>query len=185
MAASAVKAFVALIDERQQPPLRYTLGQLLARAKTADIAIAHLRVVGLDLTPSESGGLERCRVMVGHLDASVLFDAGVDDDMHERLMLLLRFARSGRLEMRTAPHHAWNPDFSIFSGLPGDRQAALIGAHYFGRPYPRFGLALTCVLDAPRALECCTARFDELWSAGYDVLPVVIETLELLVGSSP
>lgn len=176
-----MKAFSALLDEYHDPPLRQTLGRLLACARTADIALTHLRLAGLDLTPSEAGGLERCRVMLGQLDAAVLFDAGASADVaRERLQLLTAFAQSGRLQMRTAPHHVWNPDFSVFDGLPADRAAALVGAHYFGRPYPRFGIAFTCVLTGESAVRACRDRFEQLWADGYDVLPVVIETLQRL-----
>ena len=176
-----MNAFAALVDERHEPPLRETLGRLLASARTADIAITHLRLAGLDLSPSEAGGLERCRVLLGHMDATVLFDAGSGPAAtHQHLALLHAFAKSGRLEIRTAPHHVWNPDFSVFSGLGGNGRAALVGAHYFGRPYPRYGLAFTCVLTSDGAVHACARRFAELWAAGYDVLPVVIDTLERL-----
>jgi hypothetical protein len=176
-----MSSFSALFDEYHDPPLRHTLGRLLTCARTADIALTHLRLAGLDLSPSEAGGLERCRVMLGQLDADVLFDAGASLDVaRERLRLLTAFAQSGRLQIRTAPHHVWNPDFSVFAGLPADRAAALVGAHYFGRPYPRFGIALTCVLTSRAAVRACRERFEQLWADGYDVLPVVVETLQRL-----
>lgn len=174
-----MKSFATLIDELHEPPLRVTLGRLLASARTADLAIAHLRLAGLDLTPGEAGSLERCRLMIGHLDAAMLYDgAGAP----ARLALLRGFAASGRLELRTAPHHSWNPDFSVFRGLPADRSVALVGAHYFQRPYPRFGLAVTGVFTGDGEVRLCSRRFDQLWDAGYDILPVVIETLDRLAG---
>lgn len=172
-------SFAIVLDERQDPPLRQTIGSLLAGAKAADFALAHLRLAGLDLDAREAGGLERCRVMVGHFDAAALLDAAAT---RERMQVLQAFAASGRLEMRTAPHHGWNPDFSVFHGLPRAESVALIGAHYFGRPYPRFGTAFTCVTTQPAAVRGCTRRFAELWDAGYDVLPVVRDTLERLAG---
>lgn len=176
-----MNGFSALLDEYHDPPLRQTLGRLLTCARTADIALTHLRLAGLDLSPSEAGGLERCRVMLGQLDADVLFDAGASAaDARDRLQLLTAFAKSGRLQMRTAPHHVWNPDFSVFGGLPAERSAALVGAHYFGRPYPRFGIAFTCVLTSASAVRACRERFEQLWTDGYDVLPVVVDTLQRL-----
>lgn len=168
-------SFALLFDEHSSPPLRHTLGNLMASAATADFAIAHLRLAGLDLQPFEVDGLERCRVMIGHLDAAALLAGDAADPA--RIGTLAAFAASGRLEMRTAPHHAWNPDFSVFRGLPAGAAAVLLGAHYFGRPYPRFGLAFTCVLTQPAAIRACGRRFEELWDAGYDVLPAVIDTL--------
>lgn len=178
MATRELKEFAVVVDEHHDPPLRHTIGSLMASAEAADFAIGHLRIAGLDLTASEAGRLERCRVMIGHVDAAVLFDdAGKGRD---RIQLLRAFAASSRLEMRTAPHHAWNPDFSVFSGLPGGRSVALLGAHYFGRPYPRFGLAFTCVMAQKTAVRACATRFEQLWSAGYDILPVVLDTLDRL-----
>lgn len=175
MAARELTDFTVVIDEHHDPPLRQTIGQLLAHARTADFAIAQLRLGGLDLTPSEAGGLERCRLMIGHFDAAILHD---DASARDRLRMLAGWARSGRLEVRTAPHHVWNPDFSVFTGLSGTGAIALLGAHYFGRPYPRFGLAFTCVMTQPAAIRSCSTRFEQLWDAGYDVLPVIIDTLE-------
>jgi hypothetical protein len=169
--------FTALVDEHNRPSMRDTLGTLLTRATTADIAIAHLRLAGLDLGAAEVGSIQRCRVMLGHLDAAVLLDGSPRD----QLSVLASFALSGRLEMRTAPHHTWNPDFSVFDGLPDKTAAALLGAHYFGRPYPRFGLAFTAISTQPNAVWICRRRFEELWQAGYDVLPVVTETLSRLI----
>jgi len=171
-------SFAVLFDEHADPPLRQTLGRLIATARSADFAIAHLRLAGLDLTESEAHSLEHCRVMLGHLDAAALLDSGLAPPSH--LALLRAFARSGRLEMRTAPHHVWNPDFSIFRGLPDQQAAVLLGAHYFGRPYPMFGLAFTCFMTQQAAVRACTRRFESLWNAGYDILPIVLETLDAL-----
>ena len=170
-------SFAVLFDEHHDPPLRQTLGRLLATARTADLAINHIRLAVLDLTESEAGGLERCRVMLGHLDPTVLDPAAGGP---ANIRVLRAFARSGRLEIRTAPHHVWNPDFSVFHGLPDGGSAVLLGAHYFGRPYPLFGLAFTCLMTRPSAVRSCVRRFESLWNAGYDVLPVVIDTLASL-----
>jgi hypothetical protein len=170
-------SFALLFDEHHDPPLRQTLGRLLATARSADFAINHMRLAGLDLTEPEASGLEHCRVMVGHLDAAAL-DSAVAAPA--RIRFLRAFAQSGRLEIRTAPHHVWNPDFSVFRGLPDGGSAVLLGAHYFGRPYPVFGLAFTCLMTRPSAVRSCARRFENLWNAGYDVLPVVIDTLNTL-----
>jgi len=172
-----MKPFMAVVDERDRPTMRETLGVLLTRARTADIAISHMRLAGLDLGTAEVGSITRCRVMLGHFDAAVL----LDDWEPGQVNVLAAFARSGRLEMRTARHHIWNPGFSIFGGLPGESSTALLGAHYFGRPYPRFGIAFTCVTTQPETVQACCTRFEELWQAGYDVLPVITDTLNRLL----
>lgn len=171
-------SFAVLFDEHDEPPLRQTLGRLIAAARTADFAIAHVRLAGLDLAESEAAGLQHCRLMLGQLDAATLLDSGTAPPSH--IAFLKAFARSGRLEVRTAPHHVWNPDFSIFRGLPAGGSAVLLGAHYFGRPYPMFGLAFTCLMTQEAAVRACSRRFERLWNAGYDVLPVVLETLDAL-----
>lgn len=166
-----MKDVCTVLDERQSPSMREVLGYLLAHARCADVAIRQLRLAGLNLAGTELGSLERCRIMIGELDAGVLFDDSFDPEP------LVQFAGSGRLEIRKAPYHVWNPDFSVFTGLPRDRAVLLLGAHYFGRPYPCSGLAFTCVLTRRGAIDAARRRFEELWDAGYDVLSVVTEAL--------
>ena len=170
-----------LIDEHSNPPLRTILGGCLRTATTADIAIRKLRLAGLDLSASETGRLRLCRILVGEFDAAMLGDVAAGSaSVSGQLALLAGFARSGRLQMRTAPHHIWNPDFSIFSDLAGAEGLALLGAHYFGRPYPLFGLVFTLATRDADHIALCRQRFEEIWQAGYDVLPAVVDTLEHL-----
>src|SRR5690606_30543068 len=61
-----------LLDDRSTPPLRTLIGALLARAQTADFAISRMRLDGLDLGGGELARLERCRVLLGRLDARTL-----------------------------------------------------------------------------------------------------------------
>lgn len=161
------------LDERSEPPLRSLLLDLLNRASNADIALQHLRLVGLDFNRAETSNFAQCRLMIGRFNVESLLD-----DEHSRILRAL--ADGGRLEVRTAPHHVWNPDFSIFRNIGGrdaERDLMLLGAHYFGRPYPLFGLALTAVIDETDAILLATRRFEELWAAGYDVLPAIREHL--------
>ncbi len=167
---------VELIDEHAQPGMRLRLGALLASSRAASIAIAQLRIAGLDLASGEVGTLEQCRIMLGRLDAAALHDSANRDTA-----LLKAFARSGRLQIRTAPQHVWNPDFSVFRARDGT-PTTLVGAHYFGRPYPLFGLALTCIFADPVVAAENERRFEQLWTAGYDVLPVIIDTLDRIGG---
>lgn len=163
---------MTLIDERETPSMRQLIGQLLSNARTADIALAHLRLAGLDLDTREVENLERCRLLIGRFNADQVVQA-------EQSRTLSDFAQSGRLQLRTAPHHAWSPDFSIFRHLSDGPDVLLFGAHYFARPYPLFGLALTYIVTEPADLHRCTTRFEELWAAGYDVLPSVSHALRL------
>lgn len=161
---------MTLLDERSTPSLREVIGELLRKSRNADIAVSHFRLVGLDLLREELDRVESCRIILRQLNAANLHEV-------EQAKVLAAFARSGRLAVRTAPHHVWTPDVSIFRTCD-DRSVALLGAHYFGRPYPLFGLALTCVIDDPVQVRTCALRFEELWVAGYDVLPVILEALD-------
>jgi len=60
----------------------------------------------------------------------------------------------------------------------------LIGAHYTELPYPNDGIALTCVVRDEPAIRRSSRRFEEMWQLGYDVLPVVTQTLEELLAGT-
>ncbi len=171
----------ALLDERSQPPLRAVLGRLLSRASHASFAIRRVRIAGLDLSAAELGPLQSCRVLVGRLDAGALFDTpgpGATDALER----LLRFARSGRLYVRSAPVSAWSPDFSVLQRIGATDPASatgvcIVGCHYFREPDPPDGPALTTLLTAPSAVRLALRRFEALWALGYDVLPAVEESI--------
>lgn len=175
-----------LMDDRADPPLRDLIGGLLARATTADFAISRMRLDGLDLGGGELGGIQRCRVLMGRLDARALDELmGGNNPGSARLhhlQALREFLASGRVEIRAAGVVAWNPDFSILDGLRDAPASAiaLVGAHYFLRPYPIEGVALTMMIRAPTAIGRLRARFDELWEEGYDVGEVVRAALDHL-----
>jgi hypothetical protein len=175
-----------LVDDRADPPLRDLITALLARATTADFAIARLRLDGLDLGGGELGLIQRCRVLLGRLDARTLEEmmgGGSRGPARQHALHALReFLTSGRVEVRAAGVVTWNPDFSILNGL-ADAPAnavALVGAHYFLRPYPVDGAAFTMMLTTPAPLAQVRARFEELWDQGYDVGEVVRAALDNL-----
>jgi hypothetical protein len=175
-----------LLDDRTDPPLRTLMGALLARATTADFALSRLRLDGLDLGAGELAGIQRCRVLLGRLDARTLEEM-MESQSHgparrHHLRTLREFLASGRVEVRAAGVVAWNPDFSILHGLRDApaHSLALVGAHYFLRPYPIDGVALTMLLTQPRTVARVRDRFDELWDQGYDVGEVVRATLDHL-----
>ena len=60
----------------------------------------------------------------------------------------------------------------------------MIGAHYTELPYPADGIALTCVVREEAAVRRCARRFEEMWDLGYDVLPVVSQTIQALLGEA-
>ena len=166
-----------VVDERGAVPVRDRIGRLLSGASTADFAVARIRLAALDLQPGEVAGLDRCRVLLGQLDAGTLLEVAeaVPMTARGRLEVLASWARSGRLEVRSAGIAGWTPDFSVFRG-PSD--AALLGAHYFGSSHPSVGPSLTAVLRERHTIDLMAARFDELWALGHDVLPAVRNVLE-------
>ncbi len=179
-----------LLDDRQHQSVRAVIGSLLARATTADFAIARVRLAAVDLTQDELVNVQRCRVLLGRLDVETLVapvGAGEADALGAgRLKPLREFLDSGRIEIRTVGSPLWIPDFSIFSGIAPDAgtpggAVCLVGAHYFARPFPTRGPALTCVLSNRESVTSAAARFEELWDLGYDVLPVIAETLDALL----
>lgn len=179
-----------LLDGRRQPSLRAVVGRLLARATAADFAISRVRLAAIDLTPDELDNVQRCRVLLGRLDIDTLIapihDAESLSDRTPHLAALRAFLASGRAAVRTAGTTLWLPDFSVLcgaaehDGIPAGG-VCLIGAHYFARPYPTRGPALTCLLSDAASVARARDRFDELWELGYDVLPVITETLDALI----
>jgi hypothetical protein len=104
----------------------------------------------------------------------------------DNLALLYRFAASGRIHIRSSGSVKWSPDFSVMCGLPVTAHCphgavCLVGAHYFSRPVAMDGASLTCVLTSRLAIRTAEQRFEELWSRGHDVLPVVHDFLHRIL----
>lgn len=167
---------MTVIDEFTTPTVRETLGALMSASQRVDIAMTRMRLSGIDLTAGEVGKLVKLRVVLGKLDADALLQS--QSKPIDQLQRLRAFASSGVLEVRSAPRFTWDPDFSVY-----DDRAAMIGAHYTELPYAADGIALTCIVVNPNAIRRCAARFDAMWELSYDVLPVVIETLDSLLAS--
>lgn len=167
-----------LIDERSTPPLRARIGHLLASAEDAAFAVARIRLGVLDLTDRELATVRRCRVLLGQLDASTLLDAveGGGARPAASLTPLLRFAASGRLEVRSAGLAGWSPDFAVVR--TGSRSLGMVGAIYFGSPDLVVGPALTMAVTGEDGTALLRSRFDELWARSHDVLPAIRQVLE-------
>lgn len=177
-----------ILDERSEPPLRAVIGKLLASCGRADLALGRVRLGSLDLTPAEVQGPERCRVLLGQLDASTLLDTAPHRGSRPPAMArLATWLASERLEVRSAGIGAWTPDFSVYSsspGLPGREGAreqtttCLLGAHYFGNPQLTVGPSVTVVLHDRDTARVLRRRFDELWDQAHDVSAAIMEVLE-------
>jgi len=178
-----------LLDESRPPSVREVIGRLLRRAHRADFAVARIRLSAVDLTAVEIAGVERCRVLVGRLDANAIV-AG--DGVPERDVAgLIEFIMSGRAEIRAGAGASWVPDFSVLhdieiggtaaarpsTGGPRTAGACLLGAHFFAPPFAVTGPAFTALLTDPASVAAASRRFEALWDAGYDVGPVVASML--------
>lgn len=170
-----------LLDERSAPSLREVIGGLMVDADTVDFAIARIRLANLDLADDEVNGPRRTRVLLGHLDASTLLDARTAADT--TVARLDRWARSGRLAVRSAGIGAWTPDFSVYHRPDGS--SCLMGAHYFGSPQLTVGPSFTTVSEDPASARLLQRRFDELWERSHDVLPAIIGVLERVRVGTP
>lgn len=175
----------ALIDEHADVSLRRRIGELLRTSRTAAFAVTRIRIAGIDLTPGEIAGIERCRVLVRRVDADMLMEAAdhVGDAARLRdLHVLGAFLASGRVEVRAAGVEGWVPDFSVFRG---ERDVVLLGAHYFGRPYPILGPSFTGAVTVPAAVELAARRFELLWQESRDVLPTIRSAIEAILERKP
>lgn len=174
----------ALLDDSAVLPLRVVLGTLLAGAREADVAITRFRLAGIDLRPDELGRMRRCRILVGRLDADSLSESGdavrLDPGRRAEIEGLARLARSGVVHIRASGPWTWTPDFSVFrAGTPeASRDVCLVGAHHFGQPYAHGGPAFTCTLTHEAAVRRAARHFQRLWDAGYDIMSVVVESLD-------
>ena len=144
-----------VLDEFTQPSMRETFSALMTSSSHVDMAVAHMRLAGIDIQQGEIGRLQRLRVVMGRLDADALLQA--ESRPVEQLQRLRALAQSGLLEVRTVPRFLWRPDFSVFD------RAALIGAHYTELPYPADGIALTCVLTDATAIRRRFRRARRRW----------------------
>jgi len=165
-------------DEHSTRPLRAVIGELLQRSSTADLALGRVRLAALDLTAAEVRGPNRCRVLLGQLDAATLVEATLTDASSRRdaMLRLAHWLEGGRLEVRSAGIGLWTPDFSIFRDA-GGTTTCLLGAHYFGSPQLTVGPSFTAVLRAVPDGALLQRRFDEAWARGHDVAPAILDVI--------
>lgn len=161
-------------DSRRGPELRVHVGRLLSESSDVALAMRRIRLARLDLSPIELGRVERCRVLLGRLDAETL--AGSDaEDVSARTAALLDMASSGRLEVRAAGLTTWEPDFSVFTRKDGT-STLLFGCHQFG-PQSVEALVMACAVDDSATIQTARMRFNELWERGHDALEAVTSAL--------
>ena len=165
----------ALLDDRTRPDFRDAFGALASQSTGIATAVTRVRLSTMDLTESELQGVERFRVLVAEMNAIQLTAEarGLTNDPARapRLAFLQRMLESGRLEVRAAPLAGWSPDFTVFSNAAGP-SAVLTGFHWFERPYPHRGPALSS-LHFAEAARVAGRRHAELWETAHDIGPAV------------
>lgn len=171
------------MDERADPDFRTTFGRLARRAVEIDVAVARVRLSGVDLRPGELAAARSLRILVGEVSALALgteADAVLADPERARnVELLVRLFREGRISVRSAPLGGWSPDFTVFTRDAGPG-FVLVGPHWFQRPFPHRGPAWAS-LHGPREARRAAARFAELWSAAHEIGGAVRSILEKAV----
>lgn len=164
---------VRLFDGRSEPGFPGYLAEQLAAARVASFAIRRIRLARLDLSAEAWTHVRSCRLLLSRLDADAL-DFGRMDSA--RTAAYLDLAASGRLEIRSAGLGSWEPDFSIFGSVAAPR-ALIVGCHRFAPVEPTDGPFLACATADPDAVRSALARFEEIWTRGYDALDAVIDAL--------
>lgn len=169
-----------LLDERSRPDFRAVYGRLLARSSEVDVALTRIRLSTLDLEEGEVGGLRRLRLLLARVNA-VSLDAEahallLDGSRSRPLQMLGEQLARGVIEIRAAPLGGWSPDFSVFTGAKGPL-GALLGFHWFQRPFPYRGPALA-TLVGPDGARRIGARFSETWARAHDISPAILGILE-------
>jgi len=177
--SAAGSAPALLLDERSDPDFRAHFGRALERSRAVDVALTHLRLTTLDLTAREVAGLDRLRLLLAEVSAEALDVEAHRILLHPSRARPLRRLRSllaeGVIEIRSSPLAGWSPDFTVFSG-PDGPFAALLGFHWFQRPFPHRGPALAS-LHGPEAARRVHVPFEEAWTRAHDIAPAIVGIL--------
>lgn len=160
-----------LFDERASPDLRGWFDRLARDSVRIDVAISRIRIAGLDLSDPGLSDPPRIRVCVAGVESGRLEEevvaAASSPHLRAALARVLSLLESDRLRIRSAPLAGWSPDFSVFHGR-GSLRGALIGLHWFQRPFPHGGPALAAYFPG-RSARPASVRFGDLWERAHDV----------------
>lgn len=169
-----------LLHERAGPDLRTVYGGLFVEATRVQVAIRKIRLAGMSLGPAELASPRRIQVILAEINALTLASEAevlaLEADGRRRLEVLGGLLSTGVLEIRSAPLAGWAPDFSVFVVGDGGRRA-LLGPHWFHRPFPHRGPAFASLHEG-EAAALAGDRFRELWGSAYDVGRPIQRTLE-------
>lgn len=189
-----------LLDEHSSPDFRTVYVQLASEATTLDVALGRIRLSGMDLGAGEIGGLKRIRLLLGEVNALSLASeaqaAQASATARENLQAVLGLIRKKRILIRAAPLRGWTPDFSVFHRAeavdpqeesPEDASAdpaiasvpfrALVGLHWFQRPYPHRGPALASI-HGEMGARLAARRFEAVWSEAHDISTPILGIIQ-------
>lgn len=157
-----------------------TLKDLIGASAEVAVAVRNVRIAALGSIAELLPGVQRCRLVVAHLDARALGMSGdVSEDGRMRLTELLAYARADQLEVRSAAAERWEPDLSLFRFHDSAHfDACLMGAHYLMPLDHGIDWPLTCAFSNRTAVARAEAHFESLWNAAHDVRTAVVEALE-------
>ena len=169
-----------LFDERARPDFREVYGGLLRSAVHLDVALTRIRLSTLDLVREDLVRLRSLRLLLAEVSAvSLELEAHtvmLRSDKRDTLRALAELLAEGVIEVRSAPLGGWAPDFSIFRSAEG-AFAVLLGFHWFERPFPHRGPALSS-LHGPEGARLARVRFEEAWRRAHDIGPAVLGILK-------
>jgi hypothetical protein len=175
-----------VLGEGGSPGARAVLGLIVSRAASVDLAIDGIRLAAIDFPAEHLAALQRCRVVLGRFDihalAGAVQTAAQAAGQAAPLAVLRAFLAGGRAAIRSAGARRWNPDFCIARGPAlarwfEDGVVVLVGYLGLGAENPLVGPRLTCVLTGRGAAGVVAHSFERLWSAGHDIVDVVVESL--------
>jgi hypothetical protein len=160
-----------LLDERSRPDFRDVFGHMVGSSSDIAVAVTRVRLSTLDLDGRDLAEVRSLRVLVAELNALTLDSEArlirADSRRAPRVKLFRSLLEEGRLEVRSAPLGGWSPDFTVFSNENGP-QSVLTGFHWFERPYPHRGPALSAIHFADAA-RLAARRHAEIWERAHDV----------------
>lgn len=163
-----------LLDERSAPDFRAVYGRLFEAARRVDVAVRKIRLSGMSLGSRELEGPGRIRVVLAEINVLTLSSEAealaVEATGRRRLRVLSSLLSEEALQVRSAPLAGWAPDFSVFQRPAGP--VALLGPHWFHRPYPHRGPAFASMHTGAEA-ELVDRRFRGVWESAHDVSAAV------------
>jgi hypothetical protein len=159
--------------------LARTMRELIAASTEIAFAVARVRLSALESIARMIPELERCRLVLAQFTASgLILPHDVIHDRRDGLLQLLEYARSERIEVRSAGASRWEPDFSLFRLRADGDSVCMLGAHHLLPAENDIEWPLTCVLTQRSAVKRAHTHFESVWQSAHDVKPAIVGILE-------